>query len=309
MAYKFDREYYLSLTEKCNWNCAYCDFPKKELCKTVPIEQVLEAIELIKKVTNNSDRIDYCLEGGEIGLLTTDYLDQIFDSGLAETYTVTTNGLFMQRGYHERYKDRIHYILYHVMPDLAEQFNFTDYEFDPRITVHYTIVITKDNIQHLEGFLDYHADKMFLPHIMQPRTDDVEFLAKDHYQRLHDIIKDRSNVTPGFKSRLPKILAKCEDPDWIAMTRTKCANVYTQPIFDLPNMMINRCCISITGDAVPFNEENLTRLWNNEILFHQKKDKVCDGCIANFMWHEWNFEKYSKEVQEILRKFDNDQNP
>lgn len=300
------RQYYFSLTEVCNWKCEYCDFTKKGERKVAPIEQVLEAFALIKEVTGGDKGIEFSLEGGEIGTLSEEYLDQVFNSGLADTYAICTNGLFMERGYHERYKDKIHYILYHVTPDLTDDYNFPVYEVAPNITQHYTIVVTKENIDHLDGLLLAHPEKMWLPHIMQPRTEDLEFLAKDHYFKLNNIVKEKENVTTAFRYRIPKIIGKCDDLNWLEYTRSICANVYAQPIFDLPNMQINRCCISITGDAVPFNEENLTKLYRNEKLFSTKKDKVCDGCIANFLWHPHTLNEWREEAEAILNEFDNE---
>jgi len=299
----FDKQYYISLTEKCNWKCEYCDFPNKQIIKTTPINEVILFFDMLKKITNSDNKIEYCLEGGEIGLLSEEYLDEVFKHDLTQTYNISTNGLFMKKGYHIRYKDKIHYILYHVTPEFNNNFEVERFKFDKSILVYYTIVITKENLNKLNDFLEYNSDLLFQPHILQPRKEDLNFLSKDDFIKLDNILKSKENVTDHFKERITRIIDKCEDEKWLNDHRLLCANVYTQPIFDLPNKKINRCCISITGDNVDLNEENLKKLYLNQKLFKTKIDKVCDGCIANFLWHDFRHKKYFKNVINILKEF------
>jgi MoaA/NifB/PqqE/SkfB family radical SAM enzyme len=301
----FKSQWYISLTEKCNWHCSYCDFPTKAEQKPADLEYIIQTFDAIKKATNADPSIEYMLEGGEIGLMSEYDLDKIFHSGLAETYTVTTNGLFMERGYHERYKDKIHYILYHVKPDLFLPFSFKEYDVDPSIMVQYTFVITKQNLKLLPYVLEQceNVKHFFQPHILQPRREGLDFLTKEDFEFLYDTIKDSLIIREHFKERVQRIIERFDDEKWLDGKRALCSNVYTQPIFDIPNKKINRCCISITGDAVDITPENIEKLYTNKRLFSTIKDKVCDGCIANFLWHDFRHKERLKEVVRIFKDF------
>jgi len=300
----FKKQWYFSLTEYCSWKCSYCDFPCKTDPKVAPIEYVEEVFDRIKRITNYDQSIEYCLEGGEIGLFDQDYLDRVFNSGLSETYNVATNGLFMEKSYHKRYSDKIHYILYHIAPEIYDGVKYKEYDFGD-ILCYYTFVINKNNLPILDKFLTDNLDSKhrFLPHILQPRTPGLDLLTYDDFIQMYDIIKDKSNVKPDFIERVVRIIERHNDEPWLDSHRKICASVYTQPIFDLPNKRVNRCCISITGDSVDITDDNLERLYKNKIMFSSLKDSVCDGCIANFLWHDWRHRRYMKEIIKIHKGF------
>jgi len=303
----FSTQYYVSLTEICNWQCSYCDFPKLNKPKSAPIERVLEYFDMLKEATGHDQTIEYGLEGGEIGILSQDYLDQVFAHDLTETYTICTNGLFMERGYHERYKDKIHYILYHTQPEITNNCIIPDFIYDPSIKVEYALVITKTNLYDgtLEKVInDYIAnDRYFIFHILQPRTLGLDLLGIDDFKKLYSILEGKPNVEPHFIIRVAKIIANLEKTSWVNSRRTICANSYQQPIFDIPNERINRCCISISGDTVPYTVENLKKLYNHEKLFLTSTDSVCDGCIAGFVWDDGRINDVSLKAHDIIHQF------
>ena len=301
----FDKQWYFSLTEKCSWNCWYCDFPKIKNPQPAPIEYVLEVFDMIKDITGRDQSIEYSLEGGEIGLLDESYLDQVFASDLGDSYNIATNGLFMEKGYHTRYADKVHYILHHIQPELFLPFKFTMYDLDPSILTYYTFVINKKNLPILKDVLkDCEAlNSYVLPHILQPRIPGLDLLTIDDFNQMYDILCDSPIIKPDFTTRVKRIIERYDDTQWLDSHRAICANVYTQPIFDLPNKRINRCCISITGDSVPITYDNIKKLYHNEKMFTTLKDSVCDGCIANFLWHDFRHKRYIKKLMKIYKEF------
>ena len=301
----FDKQWYFSLTEKCSWNCWYCDFPKIKDPKHAPIEYVLEVFDMIKEITGRDQKIEYSIEGGEIGLLDEEYLTKIFNSGLGDTYNVATNGLFMEKGYHRTFSKNIHYILHHVQPELFLPFRVKTYDLVSDILTYYTFVINKRNLPILEEVLKQceGLPSFVLPHIIQPRTPGLDLLTLDDFKYMYEIINESPIIKPDFKTRVARIIERHDDTEWLDVHRGVCANVYTQPIFDLPNKRINRCCISISGDSVPITYENIEKLYTNKKMYGTIKDSVCDGCIANFLWHDFRNKKYFKEVLQIYKGF------
>jgi len=278
----FDRWTWISLTQKCNWKCWYCDHPKINNPQTVDLDYFDEFAEIFLKAKGKSN-IEVSLEGGEIGLLDSKTLDHVFDANLSETHTITTNGLFMKKGYHDTYKDKIHHILYHVVPEMDDKFDFPRYEFDPSIHVLYTMVIHKGNIKYLDKFLDYNKDCAFLPHFLQPRTDSLQFMKKEDFIEIYNIVKDKPNFEPYVKERLLNII-KFFDTNTLSMYRKLCCNIYNKTIINLPRKVIHRCCISMNTSPIPLNYENLQGAFNNTLYTFPKWDETCNECIANFVW-------------------------
>jgi len=308
--HKFAKQWWISLSEACNWKCWYCDFPMKKDIKTVDADYLKWFLNILKPVIKDKN-IEICVEGGEIGLVDSHILDIFFNSDLDKSYTVTTNGLFMKQDYHNRYKDHIHYILYHVVSDVTDpNVVFEKYkDTDPSIKIDYTIVIHKRNIKYLDEFFDNNKDCIFLPHLMQPRRLGLDFLSIEEFEQIYDILKDKENVYDHFKNRILNIIQHLKeeqsDPTKLKKMRDFCANVYHKPIFDLPNKLIKRCCITIDNcNAADITEENLYKLVNNDVSLFPKTDPICDNCIANFLWRhnpKWMLKYNRDELMNITR--------
>ncbi len=298
---KYDKQWYISLTEKCNWTCDYCDFPKKEKQCTVDIDFLKLFLDWCKEITKNH-RVGISVEGGELGMLSEEMLDTMFFSNLQEQYTIATNGLFLKRDLLERYHEKIEHIIYHVSQEFNDTTDIDDYDFK-NISVHYTMVVHKNNLRYLDKFLLKHPDKIFHPHILQPRTPGLNLLRKDDFIQLSEIIKEKSNVTEAIKQRIDRIISVLDNTQFLKFQRTICSGFYTQPIFDLTNRKIKHCCISISGDEVDLTYDNLQRLMNNDLTLFPNVDVVCDGCIANFLWHDYIFfgNKNKKILANIIK--------
>lgn len=279
----FDRWVWISLTQKCNWRCWYCDHPKISNPQTVSLDYFNEFCEQFLAAKGKSN-IEVSLEGGEIGLLSEDYLDVVFASGLSDTYTITTNGLFMKKDYHTKYKDKIHHILYHVTPEMNETLTFPRYDFDPSIQVLYTMVVHKNNIKFLDDFLTYNKDVIFLPHYLQPRTDNLNFMNKNDFQQIYDIMKDKPNIEDHMKLRLLDIIHSFDNIVSLNTFRRVCCNFYNKIIFNLPRKIVHRCCISMNTSSIPITSTSIHDVLYNKLYTFPYTDPTCTECIANFVW-------------------------
>jgi hypothetical protein len=273
----FDKQIYITFTNKCNWKCEYCDFPSK-IDKSYDLKSALRTLRIIPS------NIEVYLEGGELGVMPEHELDLIFDSGIADTYAITTNGEFLKRGYHEKYKDRIHYILYHVAPEIFGNTEVIEYDVDESIRVDYTFVLHEGNMMHVDGILTRYPHLDFLIHLLQPRTEKM-LVNEDpnFYKEVLAIVEDKDNIGEYFKTRLDTIIANIGDDVFMARKRKSCANIYNQISINLPDNTIHRCCVSTESDQVLLTRESLAMVIRNQPTF-PLHDSVCHTCIANFVW-------------------------
>ena len=288
--YGDELELYFSMTEKCNWNCFYCDFPTINKPSQVDINYLKEIVPKIKKITDKF-KIQMCIEGGELGLVDEEILDYMFiESGLVDNqvkWHIATNGLFLKKGYHKKYKENIRSILYHVKPDIDQNTNFNfnsfeEYNFD----IFYTIVVHKKNIPLLKNFFNFHKGKLFVPHVLQPRIKGLDLLDLNYYTEIYNIIKDCSNVHPHFITRYKYIIENFDNQHLMNLKRKFCCENYKKMMIDFPNNKIIRCCISMGTDKIEFNETNLNNTLKNNIGIFPKWDVTCKNCIAGFVFRK-----------------------
>lgn len=96
-------------TQRCNEKCEYCDIPTIQNPKDMDLDIYLRYIDIAQKYYSNID-----LTGGEIGLLDEKTLDIVFDK-LKTPVKVNTNGKFVEKGYYDKYKDKISLLWYHIV--------------------------------------------------------------------------------------------------------------------------------------------------------------------------------------------------
>ncbi len=285
-----DIELYLSLTEKCNWNCFYCGYPLKTQPKEIDLDWFKGTIKDLKPVTDKYD-LQLCVEGGETGLVSEDILDYLFfESNMTDKqqfkWHVASNGTFMLKRYHDKYKDVLRSILYHVVPDLVKpNMNFKKYQCDG-YDIYPTIVIHKENIQYLSSFLDQHTDEMFVLHVIQRRIEHLDIMDKSYYQQIYDIVKDKPNVVQDFKDRYKYILSNYDNTRLMDLKRSFCCHNYKKMIIDFPNRVINRCCISMESDTIPLTPENLDKCLSNTQKIFTDWDDACNDCIGGFIFRD-----------------------
>lgn len=141
--------YSLNTTFKCNWDCDYCIVETHKQPER-KIEDVYKDIEDLE------DGSSISLAGGEPGLLARDQIMNIFDITKRKNFGSTdllTNGLFI-----EKYPDLLYMfdvIHYHCVQSLKDDIQFPDMDVD------YTIVVTNDELEYLEYFLNKYPNIIF----------------------------------------------------------------------------------------------------------------------------------------------------
>ena len=292
---------YHSLSQICNWNCFYCDHPLIINPSHADIDYLRLLFPILQQVTKNY-KIEHCVEGGEIGLIPEDILDLFFfESNFDNTYHVATNGKFLERNLHERYCDKIHSLLYHVKPDIKKfDFDFQDYNHFG-IDFFYTIVIHRGNIDLISDFFDYHSDKKFAPHVLQPRREDLSLLDFELYKEIYDIVKEKDNVVSGFVKRYKYIIDKYHKVNYLESRRKLCCNNYKKMAIDYANKKLVRCCISMQSDSVDLNDDNLRNALDNDNAVFPSWESMCTDCIASFVFEDIYYAKTINKSQDFLK--------
>jgi len=295
-------ELYISLSEKCQWNCKYCDFPTfQSTAKHVTIDSLKEQVKILKKF--DLSKWNICIEGGEIGLVPEEVLDYwFFESNVAPSYHVATNGLFLEK-YYEKYKDKIHTVLYHCLPDVKKDSigKIKEYNISKDI-LYYTVVLTPENIDYIHDFLYYYKDLTWSIHVLQPRIAETVNMDLSYYEKVLDTLKSLPEINQHYAKRYEKIVQDLKT-DNVMKKRIFCANDYSKSMVDLVKQEINRCCITYTGDRVKFTEENFAKLLRNDKLFPLLEKGRCEDCIAGFVydkdWIKTDFERVKKVFKVI----------
>lgn len=275
----FQKHLWLSLTQKCNWKCTYCDHPHIESPKQSSIEDIEKLCEMLLKEKFLLTDVEILLEGGEIGLLNLDELHTIFYSDIADKYSVTTNGLFLEKGYHNRFNNKIRYILYHISPEIYSNTPIKKYKTD--IPIQYTFVVHKNNIQYIESLVDSNKDCMFLPHFLQPRREDLNFMSKDEFITIYNILQDKDNIFDFIKLRLKTIIDLFDSSIMMNKLQKRCQGNITKCIINLPCSTINRCCVSTHTASIELTQENLHSVLLQNNIFDGSDFNLCKHCISS----------------------------
>jgi organic radical activating enzyme len=145
-------EFCIGLHSVCNWNCPYCI--ARDPNGTYDEDEILNEIKPIKYKLK-----DVYLSGGEPGLLSTYFWDELFNM-TEYKLAICTNGTFIKKGYHIRYESKIRSIMIHCVKELNYDIddeilkvinNKTRYSVEPVIVIH------NKNSHLLEEFLEkYH---------------------------------------------------------------------------------------------------------------------------------------------------------
>lgn len=145
------KEYAITITYRCNWNCVYCAVRNSHDYKeTLTREDVLRKIDLIQ------DKSNVTIFGGEPGLVERDLLEEYIErlKRKACTLFLETNGTFLRR-----YPDLVRQfklVTYHCSCDLDDEIYMTDFE-----NITYMLVVHDGNIRRLGDFLKKYPDMRF----------------------------------------------------------------------------------------------------------------------------------------------------
>lgn len=145
-----DEEYIINVTERCNWDCPYC------IVKThTSPKRSFESV--IKDISDLPYGCDVTLSGGEPGLLTEEQMDTVFlllKENDSIPVDICSNGLFLEK--HSKHLDKVKTVYYHCVTSLNDDIKMYDFE-----NTEYLIVVTKEELHLLDGFLDRYPDIRF----------------------------------------------------------------------------------------------------------------------------------------------------
>jgi len=137
--------------KECNWKCSYCEYAGNN---HIPDEE--EAIAIFDKYKDIVTHIT----GGEPGLLSDKFWNHVFNT---RSVGVLTNGLFIKKGYYEKYHSKLSHLYVHVSPELDMNIDPTTLKIlrngDP--IVEPSFVIHKKNTHLIKDFLNKYSDLDF----------------------------------------------------------------------------------------------------------------------------------------------------
>jgi len=249
----------LFLTEQCNRKCEYCDIARIKKQKSINIFLINKFIPIIKESKWNN----IVLTGGEPTLVKEDVLDYIINELGDKFLKVNTNGLWIKKGYFEKYYDKVDKIQLHPVSEINE---FYDNIIDDKIIYHFPV--HKRNIIYLRNFLKRNKDiKIRLaPYDEKYINNDFSLTTMDFIE-IYDIIKNFKNITDDTKI-LFKNLSKNTNYN-------KLKECCFYPSIDFVNGRIKKCIKSHTlSDWFELTEENFNNMKN---LKYTNND-ICNNC-------------------------------
>lgn len=258
------------LTEKCNWDCDYCDIPEILDQKETNLEILSRHLPYIKEIMDRLGDliVFFSIVGGEVGLLPLEVLQYFFKT-LNKEMIVSTNGKFMEQGYHidPVLRPYIKEIYYHIHPR-PKNFKI-DYDWiDNDIFINKGIV--SDNADDMINFIKRNPDIKF-------NYVEFEFPIKGNLQKndsnyayLLKNLEELPNVTQNAKRIIRSRLVEKKG------LREQCRD-YNQTVdIDLVNENILFCHRSM-NNHIALNKKNLIKRLKSfpKDIF---KDNKCNSC-------------------------------
>lgn len=281
------------VTEKCNWNCKYCGFPQIPYPKETNLEILSRHLPYIKEIIDKlGDLLVFCdIAGGEVGLLPLDVLQYFFKT-LNKSMVISTNGLFMDKGYHldPILRPYIEGIWWHVHPEPNGKIYY-DWNDDE---IFINKGITYDNINHIVAFCESNPN-------IQINYVEFEFpikgenLKKDSdYIYLIKKLEGLPNITENAINILKSRIIEKEG------LRNQCRDYNQTIVFDLINENILLCHRSMQN-YIPLTKKNLERRlisFPKDIFNGQTSCNSCTRLYAGKMQGNI-FETYFKVKRKI----------
>ncbi len=277
----------LFLTEECDKNCFYCDIgqiknqqkPQKDLIyKYFPMVNGLDELFPVFTIT-----------GGEPGLIPKDIIEYIFEEVCdCHKIRVNTNGLFIEKGYLDKYYDKIDWVGYHPNIEVKE-----DIPLD----------ICDEKVQlfqpvHAKNFKDvpdkvkrYPKQKFNLIPFLQKGEfpGDYEYILSNHEAlQLQKSVSEFPNVLPDTLDMLTKTFMSGDmvKNDY----RIACGNSQIHPTIDFVKGQILRCPISrMHTDKVDLTEENMKKMMEFNLFKDAGYDIGCTQCNDCFRYFDTFF--------------------
>jgi organic radical activating enzyme len=268
--------YVLFLTEKCNLKCFYCDIGQLEVQRD-PDPELL--YHYFPKINGRDDIVKkFTLTGGEPALAPYEMLEYIFTNiAKCQDIQVNTNGLFIEKGYFEKWYDKIDYVGYHSCIEVGEDIN--PYIEDCKITIYQPIhrkslPLIKDMCRRYNK-LRFNLIPMLTKYMFNNYEDYI--LRTEDYEWLFKELQDVDNVE--FSTLLGLYYSSKYTEEQRRKHRIICGNSHTHPTIDFVNKVIRRCPISYTfNDTVPLTDENFEKLMEFKLFRDASLDVSCMSC-------------------------------
>jgi len=237
------------LTENCNWKCKHCIIPENNNV-TSKLENFLWLISYFSLL-----KYDIILSGGEIGTLSEQILDKVFKQ-IVHPVKVNTNGEFIEKEYHRRYKSKISELYVHINENCSSPKE--GYKTDIKIV--YGIV---GSVNDLKKSLEYYKN-IYFDYIGAEDSDisydklDLDFLTKYsnvNQELVTDILKRKDSDVQKLRQNCPK--QNC--------------------IFINLHRGIISLCSKNVHIGLPLNKDNLRKRLSNSIEFVYDKN-ICNNC-------------------------------
>ena len=258
------------LTEKCDWSCSYCQFPLLSNKNEIESDKISKHLPYIRETISKIQQFSTPaieIQGGEIGLIDENVLIMFLEQ-LNQKVMVSTNGLFLKKGYHLNKKIRpyIKEIQWHVC-DKPGPFKSKDYN-DPDIFINKGIV--DESINKIVKFIEYNPQITFNYVELECDINEKKTGAVDDYNEFYDRIKGLSNITDSAKERI-----KNRKDD--VLERDKCYKFHECVSINMASETICLCqrCLE---SSIPLTKENLIKRLTDFPKFIFSSGVGCRSC-------------------------------
>ena len=262
------------LTERCDWNCKYCQFPYIKNPTDTNIDILRQHLPYLIKIMAKLKELNipYIIEaqGGEPGLIEYDTMKYFLET-LGESISISTNGLIMERGWlNGELTPYINEIMWHVC-EAPNDFEVKDYENDD---VFINRGIVHDNITEIQKFIgrNPHIDFNYVDLECDIQKAQTPFTTQ--HSSLYSAIEMFDNVTDSAKDRI-KEKAKASK----TTNRDDCKNLHASVIVNLANETL-MLCQRVPQNNIPLNRNNvLKRIRNFPRDIFDGDTSGCKSCI------------------------------
>lgn len=243
------------LTEECNWNCSYCEFPLIKNQKSTTMEILKKHLPYVHDFMHDlasKDAVSYVgIQGGEVGLLSLDILRYYFQT-IKYVTVVSTNGVFLEKEYHkdEMIRSYIQTIHWHLCPDLYNWKRFDVEYTDDEIPISRGIV--HDNLDDIKNFIRVNDHILFDYVEFENDIRDPKSVDTKLYEELYELILPLKNVSEYAKKIIEKRLNEKENH------RNSCRDYNYGVTLDMIHETICHCQRDF-HNSKPLTKENLIK--------------------------------------------------
>jgi len=247
------------LSEKCNFNCWYCDIGNLKKPKTADLNVIRP---IITKLDQSDSFEAFTLTGGEPGILPPEYIDAFFESIKCHPARVNTNGAFVRNGWWDKYKDQIDQMGIHHSIDVTDIPEELHFDMDEYQHIAYYVPTHIGNVDDaLDLAVKYpHLRFSFIPYVCKVAGTGQHRMTVDQYRHALDRMMEMENVVNCCKVLFKRLGEK--DEKSLALHQKGCALGHVQPLLNLCKMQIQQCVsmYSSNTNTVELTDENLDKL-------------------------------------------------